>query len=67
MPGENLRTFFHLHPSATITRVASTSNSIFFTEEGHNWVMIFDGTSVVGVWDMTPDDWWEDGPPCGWG
>ena len=60
MPFENLRTFLRLHPDATITKVDHPTQSIFFKEEGREWVMIFEGTDVVGVWDMTPSDWEED-------
>ena len=59
MPLENLRTFLRLHPVASITKVDHPSESIFFTEKGRQWVMIFETTDVVGVWDMTPDDWSE--------
>jgi|TARA_R110002072_G_scaffold64006_2_gene158691 photosystem II stability/assembly factor-like uncharacterized protein len=59
MPFANLRTFLRLHPSATITKVDHPSESIFFTEKGRQWVMIFTGTEVDGAWDMTPDDWSE--------
>ena len=60
MPFENLRTFLRLHPDATITKVDHPTQSIFFKEEGREWVMIFEGTNVVGVWDMTPSEWEED-------
>jgi hypothetical protein len=59
MPFANLRTFLRLHPAASITKVHHASESIFFTEEHRQWVMIFEGTAVMGVWDMTPDDWSE--------
>ncbi len=38
---------------ATITKVDHPTQSIFFKEEGREWVVVFDGTAVVGVWDMT--------------
>lgn len=59
MPLENLRTLLRLHPSATITEVDHAGDSIFFTEKGRQWVMIFTGTEVDGVWDMTraADNW----------
>ena len=59
MPFENLRTFLRLHPDASITKVDHPSESIHFHEKGREWVMIFTGTEVDGVWDMTPDDWSE--------
>lgn len=59
MPFENLRAFLRLHPTASMTKVDHPSESIFFTEKGRQWVMIFAGTEVEGVWDMTPDDWAE--------
>ena len=61
MPLENLRTFLRLHPEATITKVDHASDSIFFTEGYREWVMIFEGTDIIGVWDMTPaDDNWDE-------
>jgi hypothetical protein len=61
MPIENLRTLLRLHPSATITEVDHAGESIFFTEKGRDWVMIFDGKKVEGVWDMTrADDNWDE-------
>ena len=59
MPLANLATFLRKHPEAVITKVDHTAESIFFTEQGRQWVMIFDGETVVGVWDMTPADWSE--------
>ena len=59
MPFENLRTFLRTCPDATITKIDHPSESIFFNEKGRQWVMIFTGTEVDGVWDMTPDDWSE--------
>ena len=59
MPLENLRTFLRTCPDATITKIDHPSESIFFNEKGRQWVMIFDGEKVDGVWDMTPDDWAE--------
>ena len=61
MPIENLRTLLRLHPSATITEVDHAGESIFFHEKGRDWVMIFDGKKVEGVWDMTrADDNWDE-------
>ena len=61
MPIENLRTLLRLHPSATITEVDHAGESIFFTEKGRDWVMIFDGKKVEGVWDMSrADDNWDE-------
>jgi hypothetical protein len=60
MPFANLRTFLRLHPDASISKVDHPNDSIFFHEKGREWVMIFESTDVVGVWDMTPDDWAED-------
>ena len=59
MPLENLRTFLRLEPTGCITKIAHAGESIFFTDKGREWVMIFTGTEVDGVWDMTPDDWSE--------
>jgi hypothetical protein len=59
MPFENLRTFLRLHPTASMTKVDHPNESIFFHEKGRQWVMIFTGAEVEGVWDMTPDDWAE--------
>ncbi len=59
MPLENLRTFLHQCPDAVIDKIDHPAESIFFTEKGRDWVMIFDGTEVVGVWDMTPACWTE--------
>ena len=60
MPFENLRTFLRLHPSASITKVDHPNDSIFFHEKGREWVMIFENTDVVGVWDMSPSCWAEE-------
>ena len=61
MPLENLRTFLRTCPDATITKIDHPSESIFFNEKGRQWVMIFPGTEVDGVWDMTPaDDNWDE-------
>ena len=61
MPLENLRTFLRTCPDATITKIDHASESIFFTEKNRQWVMIFDGEKVDGVWDMTPaDDNWDE-------
>ena len=61
MPFENLRTFLRLEPTANITKIDHASESIFFTDKGRQWVMIFTGTEVEGVWDMTPaDDNWDE-------
>ena len=54
-----LNTLLRKHPDAVITKVDHPSESIFFTEKGREWVMIFDGSAVVGVWDMTPSCWTE--------
>ena len=59
MPLENLRTFLRLAPPGCITKIDHASESIFFPDKGRQWVMIFTGTEVDGVWDMTPDDWSE--------
>ena len=59
MHSANLRTFQSLHPDATITKVDHASECIFFTEKGREWVLIFAGFEVEGVWDVTPDDWSE--------
>ena len=61
MPLENLRTFLRTCPDAHITKIDHPSESIFFTEKGRDWVMIFDGKKVEGVWDMTrADDNWDE-------
>ena len=61
MPLENLRTFLRTCPDAVITKIDHASESIFFNEKGRQWVMIFTGTKVDGVWDMTPaDDNWDE-------
>ena len=60
MPIENLRTFSHIHPAAQITKIDHANNSIFFTERNRQWVMVFLGSAVAGVWDMTGvgrEDW----------
>ena len=49
----NLLTFLRQHPMAYITKIDHASESIFFTEDNRQWVMVFDGTAVDGVWDMT--------------
>ena len=54
-----LNTLLRRHPDCIISKVDHPSESIFFTEKGREWVMIFDGTDVVGVWDMTPSCWTE--------
>tara|TARA_R110002072_G_scaffold45720_1_gene127259 strand:+ start:222 stop:464 length:243 start_codon:yes stop_codon:yes gene_type:complete len=59
MPFENLRTFLRLHPDASISKVDHPNDSIFFHEKGREWVMIFENTDVVGVWDMSPSRWAE--------
>ena len=60
MPFENLRTFLRTCPDATITKIDHPSESIFFNEKGRQWVMIFESTDVVGVWDMSPACWAEE-------
>tara|TARA_B100001113_G_scaffold72742_1_gene56358 strand:+ start:376 stop:615 length:240 start_codon:yes stop_codon:yes gene_type:complete len=59
MPFANLRTFLRTCPNAHITKVDHAGGCIFFTEKGRQWVMIFDGEKVDGVWNMCPaqDDW----------
>ena len=59
MPCEHLLTFLRPCPDAHITKIDHPSESIFFNEKGRQWVMIFTGTEVDGVWDMTPDAWSE--------
>jgi hypothetical protein len=59
MPLENLATFLREHPNAVISKVDHPNDSIFFHEKGREWVMIFDKTDVVGVWDMSPSRWEE--------
>ena len=57
---ENLRTFSHIHPGAQITKIDHANNSIFFTERNRQWVMVFLGNAIAGVWDMTGvgrEDW----------
>ena len=53
MPLENLRTFLARHPDGYITKIDHKNDCIFFTEQNRQWVMVFDGTAVDGVWDMT--------------
>ena len=60
MPLKNLRTFLRTCPDAYITKIDHASESIFFNEKGRQWVMIFTGTEVDGVWDMTPADNWDE-------
>lgn len=60
MPFENLRTFLRFHPNASITEVDHANESIHFHEKGREWAMLFDGTDVVGVWDMSPACWAEE-------
>ena len=57
MPLENLATLLRKHPNAVISKIDHPSESIFFHEKGSDWVMIFDKTDVVGVWDMSPSRW----------
>ena len=59
MKFECLHTLMTRHPDCIITKVDHPSQSIFFEEKGREWVMVFDGTTVVGVWEMTPSDWTE--------
>ena len=59
MKFECLHTLTTRHPDCTITKVDHPNESIFFEEKGREWVMIFDGTAVVGVWDMSPSCWAE--------
>ena len=61
MPLENLATFLRKHPDAVIAKIDHPSESIFFTENGRQQVMIFMGTEVVGVWyhEHTRADWSE--------
>ena len=61
MPVENLATFLRLHPDAVISKIDHPSESIFFSENGRQQVMIFLGTEVVGVWfhEHTRADWSE--------
>jgi hypothetical protein len=46
------------HPTATITKVDTANDTVFFRETGdrRTWGMIFDGRSVIGVWDLTSTD-----------
>ena len=61
MPLENLATFLRTSPDAVIDKIDHPNESIFFTEKGRQWVMIFDGEKVEGVWDMTrADDNWDE-------
>ena len=53
MPLENLQTFLRLNPDGYITKVDHENDCIFFTEKNRQWVTIFDGTVVVGTWDLT--------------
>lgn len=53
MPFENLATFLRKHPTAKITKIDHKNECIFFTEDNRRWVMVFEGTAVDGVWDMT--------------
>jgi hypothetical protein len=53
MPFANLETLLKLHPSATIVEVNHHDGSICFSERGKEWMMIFDGRTVLGVWDMS--------------
>jgi hypothetical protein len=53
MPIENLRTFLARHPDGYITKIDHSTETIFFTEDNRQWVMVFEGTAVDGVWDMT--------------
>jgi hypothetical protein len=50
------------HPDCIITKVDHPNHSIFFKDQGREWVMIFDGSTVVGCWDMTSvgGDHWEE-------
>jgi len=59
MPLENLATFLRKHPTAKIAEIDHPNQSIFFSENGHQKVMIFLGTEVAGVWrkDHTRADW----------
>jgi len=52
-------TLLRRHPDCLISKIDHPSESIFFTEDNRQWVMVFDGTDVVGVWDMTPSCWTE--------
>jgi len=53
MKFECLHTLMTRHPDCIITKVDHPSQSIFFTEDNRQWVMVFEGTTVVGCWDMT--------------
>ena len=60
MPLENLATLLRKHPTAVISKIDHANNSIFFTERNRQWVMVFLGTAIAGVWDMTGvggDNW----------
>ena len=61
MPLENLATLLRKHPTAKVGKIDHKNQSIFFNENGHQKVMIFMGTEVVGVWwDVhTRADWSE--------
>ena len=54
-----LNTLLRKHPDAVITKVDHPNDSIFFHEKGREWVMIFEKTEPVGVWEMTSMDWAE--------
>lgn len=62
MKFECLHILLRRHPDAVITNIDYPNQSIFFTEKGRQWVMIFDGydmDTLVGVWEMTSTDWAE--------
>ena len=55
-------TLLRRHPDCLISKIDHPSESIFFTEDNRQWVMVFEGTAVDGVWDMTGvggDHWHE--------
>ena len=56
-----LRTFRRLHPDARIMDLDDDEDTIWFEEKNRQWLMVFNGEHVEGVWDMTPaDDNWDE-------
>ena len=45
------------YPNAEIISVKHKEDSIFFADQGRQWVMVFEKDEPDGVWDMTAVGW----------
>ncbi len=57
MPIDHAAILLQKHPTATIVKEDRPNDSIFFTDDGRDWVAIFHDDTIIGVWDVTPTSW----------